>query len=123
MSPLPTKAAIKAVFGIMNARNLEQLNDILDVNAVFYFPGTPPIKGAQKIKTFLKVLFRRYPQLSFTTKRLIAEDNCAAVEWTNKGVDRTGELYTNEGVTVVELKNNRIVYISDTFKDTSFTMR
>lgn len=123
MSGLTPKEAVKIIFYAINTRNLEPLYDILDAEAVFNFPGTKPLVGPTKIKGFFKILFRRFPKLEFTTGRLITEDNCAAVEWTNQGVNRNGSNYANAGVTVIELRNGQILYMSDTFKDTSFTMR
>jgi ketosteroid isomerase-like protein len=119
---IPKKAA-EIIFNTMNTRNLDRLHEILDPEAVFYFPGTKPLNGPSKIEGFLKILFRSYPRLEFTTGRVIAEANRAAVEWTNEGEDRKGTPYTNAGVTVVELRNGRIVYMSDTFKDTSFASK
>lgn len=123
MSDLSPKEAIRIVFNALNTRNLDRLHEILDAEAVFYFPGTNPLHGPQRIETFLKILFRRFPRLDFTTGRLIADETCAAEEWTNQGEGRTGAPYSNAGVTVVELKNGRIIYMSDTFKDTSFVMK
>ena len=123
MSELNPKEAVEIIFNAMNTRNHDWLHDILDLGAVFYFPGTKPLTCPQKIEGFLKILFRSFPRLDFTTGRLIAEANCVAVEWTNEGEDRKGKPYTNAGVTVVELRNDRIIYMSDTFKDTSFTSK
>ena len=49
--------------------------------------------------------------------RLDATDSWKA--WCN----RKGIPYVNAGVTVVELRAGRIIYMSDTFKDTSFTSK
>lgn len=121
-NPTP-KDAVGIIFDAMNTRNLDPFLDILDPDAVFYFPGTKPLTGPRKIETFLKILFHRYPRLDFTIGRLVTEANTAAVEWTNEGEDRKGMPYANAGVTVVELRNGRIIYMSDTFKDTSFSSK
>ena len=123
MPELIPKEACEIIFNAMNTRNLDRLHEILDPEAVFYFPGTKPLIGPPKIEGFLKILFRSFPRLEFTTGRVIEEGNCAAVEWSNEGEDRKGTSYTNAGVTVVELRNGRIIYMSDTFIDTSFTSK
>lgn len=123
MPELTPQEAVEIIFNAMNTRNLNRLHDVLDPDAVFYFPGTNALTGPHKIEGFLKILFRRFPRLDFTTGRLITESNRAAVEWTNEGEDRKGTPYANAGVTIVELRNGRIIYMSDTFKDTSFTLR
>ena len=123
MPELTPKEACEIIFNAMNTRNLDRLHEVLDPEAVFYFPGTKPLSGPSKIEGFLKILFRGFPRLNFTTGRLIAEANCAVVEWTNEGEDRKGTPYANAVVTVVELRNGRIIYMSDTFMDTSFTSK
>jgi len=42
----------------------------------------------------------------------------AAIHWTNRGANRHGEPYENEGVTIVEESGGAIGWISDFFKDT-----
>jgi ketosteroid isomerase-like protein len=103
----------------MNTRELDRLLALLAENAVFHFPGTEPIEGPARIERFLKILFHRYPRLEFTVSRVIADHKSAAVEWRNQGQDRSGSPYNNAGVTIVELAADRIVYLSDTFKDTA----
>jgi ketosteroid isomerase-like protein len=48
----------------------------------------------------------------------ITEQERAAVHWTNKGADRKGGVYENEGVTILRFENGKICFISDFFKDT-----
>jgi ketosteroid isomerase-like protein len=113
------------VFEAMNSRDLETLADILHPDAVFLFPGTNPLEGPEAIGRFLKILFRRFPRLCFTTGRLVLDEDAdrAAAEWTVEGEDRRGGAYRNAGVTVIELNGGKIVYMSDTFKDTSIFTR
>jgi ketosteroid isomerase-like protein len=110
-----------ALFRAMNARDPAAFAALLDAAAVFHFPGTKPIEGAARIEKFVKILFFRYPALAFEIRRVIADDRRAAIEWTNEGTSRDGAPYRNAGVTVLELgEGRRVVYLSDTFKDTSF---
>ena len=106
-------------FQILNARDLEAADTLLDPRAEFYFPKTNPIIGKERILKFLKIFFRSFPELIFTVIRVIHEGDQAAVHWTDRGVNRRREPYENEGVTLLELKEGRIVYISDFFKDTA----
>jgi ketosteroid isomerase-like protein len=110
-----------ALFRAMNARDPAAFAALLAEGAVFHFPGTAPIEGAARIEKFLKILLFKYPALAFEVRRAIAEGRCAAVEWVNEGASRDGAPYRNAGVTVIELDaDDRVVYLSDTFKDTSF---
>ncbi|MHC5036464.1 MAG: nuclear transport factor 2 family protein [Planctomycetota bacterium] len=123
MSEPTAKETVKGIFEALNARELSRLSDLLAPNAVFHFPGTNPLKGPEAIARFLNILLRRFPTLTFTTGRVIAEGGRAAAEWTNEGEDRKGTPYRNAGVTVIEMEGGRVVYMSDTFKDTAVFMR
>jgi ketosteroid isomerase-like protein len=111
------------LFACMNARDEVSFVSLLAKDAVFHFPGTRPIEGDERIGRFLKILFSKYPKLVFDIGRIVADASCAAVEWTNKGETGDGVPYRNAGVTVIEIRGDRIVYLSDTFKDTSFFIR
>jgi ketosteroid isomerase-like protein len=117
------RQAAHLVFETMNGRELKHLLPWLAENSVFHFPGTKPIVGPDRIERFIKVLFHRYPELRFTVERIIVDESCAAVEWTNRGIDRRDVLYANAGVTVIELVAGQIAYLSDTFKDTAIFSR
>lgn len=110
--------AVTQFFHVINERNLEKLEDLLDEKAEFYFPKTQPLLGKEKILRFFKILFRRYPELVFQIKRRIIQGEAAAVHWSNEGVKKGGEQYANEGITLLETKSQKIVFISDFFKDT-----
>ena len=110
--------AVTQFFHVINERNLEKLEDLLDEKAEFYFPKTQPLLGKEKILRIFKILFRRYPELVFQIKRRILQGEAAAVHWSNEGVKKGGEQYANEGITLLETKSQKIVFISDFFKDT-----
>jgi ketosteroid isomerase-like protein len=113
-----------ALFRAMNARDPAAFGALLADGAVFHFPGTAPLAGAARIEKFVKILLFKYPVLAFEPRRVIADGRCAAVEWSNAGTGRDGAPYRNAGVTVIELDDaGRVVYLSDTFKDTSFSVR
>lgn len=58
------------IFTAMNSRNLSELENYLAEDALFDFPGAGELEGRKKILLFLKVLFRKYPRLAFTTHPL-----------------------------------------------------
>ena len=106
-------------FDCMSQRKDSQLENLLSDSAEFHFPKTQPLLGKNRILKFFKVLWRQYPELTFQIQRMILQGTAAAVHWTNRGMDRKGTPYENEGVTLLEIKGDKIVYISDFFKDTS----
>jgi ketosteroid isomerase-like protein len=54
-------------------------------------------------------------------ERSIREQDCACVIWSNEGQHKTGEAYRNRGITFLQFKEGKIIFLSDYFKDTSFT--
>ncbi len=109
---------IRDFFVSVNRQDLPSMGRVLTEDAVFYFPKTRPLLGRERIIRFFSVLFRRYPELSFSIQRIIVEGPHAAVHWKNRGKSRKNNFYENEGVTVLEGREARICFISDFFKDT-----
>jgi ketosteroid isomerase-like protein len=109
------------IFAAMNSRDLSGLSRHLAEDAVFDFPGAGRICGQKKILTFLKALFRKYPRLKFTVEDILLEGDRACAVWSNEGEDSHGTAYRNRGMTLVHVAKGKIVFISDYFKDTSFT--
>ena len=87
------------IFSALNNRELIRLNDYLDENATFDFPGTKLIKGRKKILTFFKILFRKYPRLTFTVQETIVDGEKVCILWTNEGITSNNTPYVNRGVT------------------------
>jgi len=108
------------IFNALNNRDLTLLEEYLDEQATFDFPGTTLIKGRKKIILFFKILFRKYPRLTFTVKETLVEGEGVCVLWTNNGTNNKGHAYNNSGVTFVRITDGKILFLSDYFKDTSF---
>ncbi len=117
------RIAVESLFNALNNRDLSLLDSCLDEKANFDFPGTELIRGRKKIRLFFKILFRQYPSLHFNVESTLTEGNRACVLWTNAGEDRNGNPYNNRGITFIEFREGKIVYLSDYFKDTSFTKK
>jgi ketosteroid isomerase-like protein len=109
------------LFEAMNARDIARLEALLDGDAAFDFPGTGLIQGRRRILVFFKVLFRKFESLVFDVHEVVIDGDRACVVWENSGRHATGEPYANRGMTLIRLTGDRIAFISDYFKDTSFT--
>ena len=109
---------IMEFFEVFNRRNLDKMENLFGSDAEFYFPKTQPLIGKNRILKFFNILFRQYPQLNFDIQRIIIQGNQAAIHWTNQGKNRRDAPYENEGVTIMELMDGKIIFISDFFKDT-----
>ena len=115
---MPGDQTFLKFFQVLNERDLDEADTLLDSRTEFFFPKTKPIIGKDRILKFLNIFFRQYPELIFTVVRVIHQGDQAAVHWTNRGTNRRKEPYENEGVTILEMENGKIVYISDFFKNT-----
>jgi ketosteroid isomerase-like protein len=105
-------------FEVFNSRDMDRMGELLNEDAELYFPKTQPLIGKERILKFINLLLRQYPELSFEVQRIICDGSKAAIHWTNTGRSRRKEPYQNEGVTILEMKGNKISFISDFFKDT-----
>ena len=120
MKPFVMVEAIsgKAFFDALNSRDFHRMEELLLADAKLLFPKTQPLIGRDRIIKFLRLLFRQYPRLVFSVQHIIRQENLMAVHWSNHGENRHGEPYENEGVTLLEIQDNRIGFISDFFKNT-----
>ncbi len=66
-----------------------------------------PLVGSRRVLAFLRVLFRKYRRLDFHLHEVPIDGARACA-------------LRNEGVTVIGLRDGKIVFLSDYFKDTSF---
>jgi ketosteroid isomerase-like protein len=112
------RETIHKFFTAVNARSVDEMSGLLRSDAAFYFPKTDPLLGKDRILRFFKILFRQFPELVFDVNDIIVEADRAAVHWTNRGTNRKKEPYANEGVTLLEWKEDGFSFLSDFFKDT-----
>lgn len=108
------------IFTGMNTRNMALIEEVISDDVVFNFPGTEQIEGAKKFVLFIRILLRKYKTLEFTINEMIFDNQSACLIWTNKGETLSGEDYKNSGVTLFHFKDEKICFLSDYFKDTSF---
>ena len=109
------------LFHAMNSRDFELFEQIITDEVVFDFPGIGRVEGRRKTLLVLKSILRRYPKLHFTVSQILSDGECACAVWTNEGEANDGVPYSNSGITLVYFTDGKISFISDYFKDTSFT--
>jgi len=115
-----TRICAEKIFAAMNSRDVSELAPYIAEEATFDFPGAGCITGKKRILLFFKILFRRYPRLTFSIDDIIVEGDRACTVWSNAGEDAQGTAYRNRGITLVRTADGQITFISDYFKDTSF---
>ncbi|MBN1597711.1 MAG: nuclear transport factor 2 family protein [Bacteroidales bacterium] len=111
---------ITALFKAMNTRDFSTVEKQVTEDVAFDFPGAGRIEGAKRVFIFLKALLRKYKTLVFTVHDVLIDYNAACAVWTNKGEHSEGHPYNNSGVTLFHFTDNKISFLSDYFKDTSF---
>ncbi len=112
------------IFEKMSNNETDELLSVFADEMVFDFPGIDQIKGKDKAVRVLRLILRRFNYLKFSVYKIITEDKDVCVMWTNKGEYKNGDNYENSGITYIKFDNERKVsFLSDYFKDTSFTMR
>lgn len=115
-----TQEMVTGLFNAMNTQDFSNLENQVTENVAFDFPGAGYIEGAKRVIIFLKALLRKYKTLTFTINDILIDDDKACAIWVNEGEHISGHKYTNSGVTLIHFTNNKISFISDYFKDTSF---
>ena len=121
--PIQSVELADLVFKAMNQRDFTDVEPFIHENIRFDFPGLERVEGSKRVLIFLKALLRKYRTLTFTMHEYIEDRDRekVCVVWSNKGEDTSGNPYENRGVTIIHLKEGKIVLLSDYFKDTSFT--
>jgi ketosteroid isomerase-like protein len=109
------------VFKAMNERDFGLFDQLISDEVAFDFPGVGKVEGRRKTVLLLKSILRKFPRLTFTVSEVISRDEKACVVWTNKGISSAGEAYQNSGITLFHFREGKIRFLSDYFKDTSFT--
>ncbi len=105
-------------FEYLSTQSLGQMANFLKEDARLFFPKTQPLIGKERILKFFQILFRRYPELTFTVEHTIAQQDKVAAHWTNRGINKKNEPYENEGVTLFFFEEGLVSLMSDFFKDT-----
>jgi ketosteroid isomerase-like protein len=120
MEPTQINDFVHNFFELLNQKDFDSLMELLSPGVVFHFPGTVPLRGPKKATQLMRIVCRKYPDLTFKIEDIIVQDNKIAVIWENSGKDTKDKLYLNQGVTIMEIEKGKVCYLSDFFKDTSF---
>jgi len=110
----------QAFMDALNKRDYSEFQKRITEGAALDFPGPGRIESQNKIISFIKALFRKFPKLEFTIHDVIVEKDRACIVWTNVGERNDGEPYDNSGITYMQMSDGKITFISDYFKNTSF---
>jgi len=104
----------------MNQQDFNELSSLVTPEVAIDFPGAGRVEGKRRTLLLLKSILRKYDDLTFSVLEILTEGERACAVWTNEGHSATGEAYRNSGITLLHFKDEKISFISDYFKDTSF---
>lgn len=95
---------------VFNKGNLDIVDELYDINYVYYGPGGYEIKGPVGLKRFVSGLRTSFPDLHFTVEDLIAEGDEVVSRWTMQGTHRaTDKQIMNMGIIISRIADGKIV--------------
>ncbi len=115
------KILVRGFFEAMNSREIEKMRDKVCEEVCLDFPGLKLVEGKRKVLVFINTLLRKYKKLNFEILEILVDGDRACAIWNNSGITLEDKDYTNNGLTYFRFTNDKIEFISDYFKDTSFT--
>jgi len=112
-----TAETIRSFFDDLMHSSFEALEERLAEEIVFEFPGKRfggRREGKRRVMTFLRANQRLFTGgLRFDLSWVGVVGDRAVAQWTNEGTTREGVAYTNRGVTVFRMSDDKIVEIRD----------
>ena len=112
-----TEGQARAFFDAMMRGDKAELERLLAEDVVLDFPGTRfggRFEGRRKVIVFVRQNQRLFRDgLRFDVHWVGVVGDRAIAQWTNAGVTKAGEAYTNRGATVFHEVDGRIALIED----------
>ena len=115
MSPIESnKGIVRKLFEeSLNKGKLELMPDLFAAD----FTGPQGQKGPAAFRATIEPLLKAFPDIHYTIKDLVAEDDKVAISWTWHGtqtvqfrnIPATGKAISNEGMAIFVLKDGKIV--------------
>ncbi len=121
-----TEGDVRAFFDLLEQGEWDRLAGLLAEDVVLEFPGERfggRFAGRRRVMVFLRQNQRLFRGgLHFEFRWVGASGDRVVVEWTNRGVTRTGKDYANRGATVFVLRDGLVAEIHD-YLDTAILER
>jgi len=125
MSESPEKLARRWFEEIWNQRRIETIYDLMAPDAVGHLEGEDIVGPEPFVKHFTD-LMKTFPDLRLSVDEVVAQGEAAAVRWSigathrgsGLGLDPTGRTINVRGMTLVHVRNGRIVEAWDSWDRT-----
>jgi ketosteroid isomerase-like protein len=128
------KMKVRSAFEALNQRNFPAFSAAWRNDCVFIYPGDIDVSGKFEgkvaIEKWFKNFLEQFPKIKFTIKNICVDNvldlvgtNVVAAHWDIDLTNRDGKESQNSGVTVIEIKFSKALYVKDFLFDTGATWR
>lgn len=111
------EADVRRFYADLSAGRWDELQARLADDVVLEFPGRrfgARVEGRRRVLVFLRQNQRLFRDgLHFTLHWVGMAGERAVAQWTNAGTTKTGKAYANRGVTILHLRDGRVVRLED----------
>jgi predicted ester cyclase len=110
--------ARKLMEDVWNNRNLEAIDEVIDVWYKYHDPNTPDLgQGPQSYKTRVALYTTAFPDLRFSIAEIFADGDSVVIRWEGSGTFRgplqgiapTGKAGSGPGMNILHFRNGKVV--------------
>jgi len=123
---LVAKLIAKSAYDSLNRRDISSFLSGWADDAIFIFPGEVPISGThqgkQNIEKIFQTFLAQFPHFKFSIKNILVKNlfdlvgtNVIAVEWDIAGENKDGVIFSNSGVSIIEIRGMKARQVQDYF--------
>ena len=123
------KMKIRSAFEALNQRDFPAFSAAWRDDCVFIYPGDIEVsgkfEGRAAIEKWFQNFLEQFPKINFTIKNICVDNvldfvgtNTVAAHWDIDLTNRDGKEIQNSGVTVIEIKFGKALYVKDCLFDT-----
>jgi len=128
------KMKVRSAFEALNRRNFPAFSAAWRDDCVFIYPGDIEVSGKFEGKVAIEKWFQnfleKFPKIKFTVKNICVDNvldlvgtNIVAAHWNINLTNRDGKEIQNSGVTIIETKFGKALYVKDFLFDTGATWK
>ena len=125
---------VRSAFEALNQRDFPAFSAAWRDDCVFIYPGdieaSGKYEGRAAIEKWFTNFLDQYPKIKFTVKNICVDNvmdfvgtNVVAAHWDIDLTNRDGKKFKNSGVTVIEIKFGKALYVKDFLFNTGATWK
>ena len=128
------KMKIRSAFEALNKRDFPTFSSAWRDDCVFIYPGDIKVSGKYEgkpaIEKWFKNFMEQFPRINFTVKNICVDKvldfvgtNTVIAHWDIDVTNRDGKEIQNSGVTLIEIRFGKALYVKDFLFDTGVKWR